>query len=63
MTYKIVLPDQKNIYEAKKNRLLASDKFKEIESMYNKLSNKSFFNKNYHKQYFDNIKNIKSNND
>lgn len=53
----------KNIYEAKKNRLLASDKFKEIESMYNKLSNKSFFNKNDHKQYFDNIKNIKSNND
>ena len=31
--------------------------------MYNKLSNKSFFNKNDHKQYFDNIKNIKSNND
>ena len=46
-----------------KNALLASDKFKEIESMYNKLSNKSFFNKNDHKQYFDNIKNIKSNND
>ena len=53
----------KNIYEAKKNRLLASDKFKEIENMYNKLSNKSFFDKNDHKQYFDNIKNIKSSND
>ncbi len=52
----------KNIYDVKKKRLLVSDKYKEIKSVYDKLINEKHFDKETHNKYFKNIEKLKNDN-